>query len=179
MRKVPLVGDRAWRATAGLLAAAALTAALGCAPTGSQTQASATDTTPAAAAGGLTVRDPWVKAAQEGMTAAFGTLVNDGQGDVTVVGATSAVSPVEIHEMVMSDGAMVMRRKDGLTVPAGGSHTLEPGGDHLMLMDLARPVAPGDEVTITLELADGATVEFTAVAKPFAGAEETYHPDGP
>ena len=84
---------------------------------------------------------------------------------------------MELHEIVMADGEMRMRQGRRVTVPAGGSHTLEPGGDHLMLMDLAKPMPAGDEVTITLNLADGDPVEFTAVAKPFAGGDETYRPD--
>lgn len=169
---------RPWRTVTGLVASGLMIAAtVGCSPSSSEVTASEAgsvdvDVSP------LTVRDPWVKAADEGMTAAFGVLVNDGDTDVTVVSADSPVSPMEIHEIVMADGEMLMREKEeGLTVPAGGSHTLEPGGDHLMLMDLAAPIAPGDEVAITLTLADGATVEFTAVAKPFAGGEERYEHD--
>ena len=45
-----------------------------------------------------------------------------------------------------------------------------------MLMNLAQPVKPGDEVTFTLTFADGRTAEFTAIAKPFAGAGESYDP---
>ncbi|WP_326554384.1 copper chaperone PCu(A)C [Micromonospora sp. NBC_01813] len=132
---------------------------------------------PSAAAAELVVQDPWVKAADDGMTAVFGVLVNDTTADVTITSVTTDISPVELHEMAMSDGAMVMREKDGgIVVPAGGSHTLEPGGDHIMLMDIARPVQPGDEIALTLTFADGATSEFTAVAKPFAGAEESYDP---
>ncbi|HEX6970379.1 MAG TPA: copper chaperone PCu(A)C [Micromonosporaceae bacterium] len=128
--------------------------------------------------GGLTVRDPWVKAADQGMTAAFAVLVNSGPRDVTVVGAASDVSEsVELHEMAMQDGGMVMREKPGgLTVPAGGEYRLEPGGDHLMLMGLDRPVQAGDQITLTLTLSDGTTVEFSAVAKPFTGAQESYQP---
>ncbi|MFI6760870.1 copper chaperone PCu(A)C [Micromonospora sp. NPDC050417] len=123
------------------------------------------------------VRDPWVKAAQSGMTAAFGVLVNDSGSDATIVSATSSVSPMELHEMTMKDGKMVMRPKaDGITVKARSTHTLEPSGDHLMLMELAKPVQPGDEVTFTLTFADGRTAEFTAIAKPFAGAGESYDP---
>jgi periplasmic copper chaperone A len=130
-----------------------------------------------AAASELVVRDPWVKAADEGMTAAFGVLVNDTAADITITSVTTEISPVELHEMAMADGAMVMREKDGgIVVPAGGSHTLEPGGDHIMLMDIAQPVQPGDEITFTLTFADGSTSQFTAVAKPFAGAEESYDP---
>lgn len=123
------------------------------------------------------VRDPWVKAADSGMTAAFGVLVNDGATDATIVGATSSVSPMELHEMAMTDGRMVMRPKaDGLTVRAKDVHTLEPSGDHLMLMNLSRPVLPGDQVSITLTFADGRTAQFTAIAKPFVGAGESYDP---
>ncbi|WP_433531112.1 copper chaperone PCu(A)C [Micromonospora sp. CA-263727] len=123
------------------------------------------------------VRDPWVKAADEGMTAAFGTLVNNSDTDVTITGATTTVSPVELHEMAMQDGEMVMRAKEGgVVIKAHSEHRLEPGGDHLMLMNLAEPVQAGDEVTVTLAFADGRTQAFTAVAKPFTGAQESYAP---
>lgn len=139
--------------------------------TGSDTESVTTESV-------VTVQDPWVKATEEDMTAVFGTLVNTGDHEVTVTGASSPVAPVvEIHEVVMSGGAMAMQEKaDGITIPAGGSHLLEPGGDHLMLMELTQPIHPGDEVSITLTFADGTTLEFQAVAKPFAGGEETYHP---
>ncbi|WP_433124826.1 copper chaperone PCu(A)C [Micromonospora sp. CA-240977] len=128
-------------------------------------------------AGVLGIRDPWVKAADKGMTAAFGTLVNDGDSDVTVTGVATSVSSMELHEMAMKDGTMVMRQKQGgIVIKARGTHALEPGGDHLMLMNLTRPVRAGDEVTFTLAFADGRTQQFRAVAKPFTGAQESYAP---
>ncbi|GAB3852023.1 copper chaperone PCu(A)C [Micromonospora andamanensis] len=139
---------------------------------------SATATADATAeAGVLGVRDPWVKAADEGMTAAFATLVNDGDTDVTITGAATDVSPMELHEMAMADGKMVMRAKQGgVVIKARSEYELEPGGDHLMLMDLARPVRAGDELTFTLTFADGRSQTFSAVAKPFTGAQESYAP---
>ncbi|MEV5412207.1 copper chaperone PCu(A)C [Thermopolyspora sp. NPDC052614] len=135
-----------------------------------------TDTAPAAA---LTVTDPWVKAADKGMTAAFGTLVNNSDKDLTIVSATSSAAPkVELHEMADQDGKMVMRQKEGgFVIPARGSHRLEPGGDHLMLMGVTDKVQPGDEVPFTLTFADGGTMTFTAVVKAFAGANEEYSGD--
>ncbi|MFJ8831915.1 copper chaperone PCu(A)C [Micromonospora aurantiaca] len=140
--------------------------------------ASASASAPASAAAGvLTVRDPWVKAADKGMTAAFATLANDGDTDVTITGVTTDVSRAEIHEMAMTDGKMAMRQKQGgVLVAARSQAALEPGGDHLMLMDLTRPVRPGDQLDITLTFADGRTQTFTAVAKPFTGAQESYAP---
>jgi copper(I)-binding protein len=132
----------------------------------------------ATAASALAVKDPWVKAAKAGvMTAAFATLVNGTAADVTVTGVESPVSPIELHQMAMQDGKMVMRKKEGgFVVKAGGTHELAPGGDHFMLMKPAQEIKAGDELTFTLRLADGSTVPFTAVAKPFAGAEESYAP---
>ncbi|RIV37075.1 copper chaperone PCu(A)C [Micromonospora radicis] len=145
------------------------------APTPSVT---ATPSTPTGVEDGvLTVQDPWVKAADEGMTGAFATLVNNTDADVTITAVTSAVSPMELHEMAMQDGKMVMRAKEGgVVIKARGEHRLEPGGDHLMLMNLAQPVRAGDELSFTLTFADGRTQTFTAVAKPFTGAQESYAP---
>lgn len=127
----------------------------------------------------LTIADPWVKASDEGMTSAFGILVNDGTDDLRIVSSESSMSTVvELHEVVMTDGEMLMREKaDGFVVPAGGEHLLEPGADHLMLMDLTAPIAPGDDVDFVLTLDDGSTFEFTAQAKDFAGGDEDYQPD--
>jgi copper(I)-binding protein len=125
----------------------------------------------------LSITDAWVKAADTGMSAAFGTLENSGPKDVTVVSAQSpASSMLQLHETTSNDaGEMVMReKKSGFVVPAGGSLELAPGGNHIMLMDLTNPIKAGDEATFTLTLSDGSTYEFTAAAKDFTGANETY-----
>lgn len=129
----------------------------------------------------LTMTDPWVKAAEAGMTAAFGTLGNSGDQDLTVVAATTRVAAtMELHETVQgSDGTMTMQPKeDGFVVPAGGRLELAPGGDHLMLMGLDRALEPGETVPFALTLADGSTVRFEATVKRFTGADEHYQPGG-
>ncbi|WP_436701576.1 copper chaperone PCu(A)C [Nocardioides sp. BYT-33-1] len=139
------------------------------------------DAADAAGNAALSVTDPWVKAATDGMTAAFGTLVNDSTDDVTVVSATTtAAASTELHETVENeDGSMAMRPKEGgFVIPAGGSLTLEPGGDHLMLMGLSAPVEPGTTVTLTLTLGDGSTVPVEATVKAFDGADEQYQNGG-
>jgi copper(I)-binding protein len=165
--------------TRTVLAVAAVTCAVltGCGGSPETAAAPAPAQASSAPAAALTVRDPWVKAVDTGMTAAFGTLVNNTGADVTITGATSPVSPMELHTMAMEDGKMVMKPKEGgFTIKAGGTHELGPGGDHLMLMQPSAAIEPGDEVAFTLTLAGGGTVAFTAVAKPFAGAQESYAP---
>ncbi|MCZ7421256.1 copper chaperone PCu(A)C [Verrucosispora sp. WMMA2121] len=176
---MPIVLSRRALRPAVLFTGAALIVSLAaCASSGeSSTTPTPSATASTVEAGALGVRDPWVKAADEGMTAAFATLVNDSDTDVTITGAASEVSPMELHEMAMADGKMVMRAKqDGVVIKAKSEYKLEPGGDHLMLMDLAKPVRAGDELTFTLTFADGRTQTFRAVAKPFTGAQESYAP---
>lgn len=161
------------------VAAALLLALTGCAGAGSGLNDSAT-TAPAPAVDALSVTDSWVKAADTGMSAAFGVLENSGRTDVIVVSAESpAAGMLELHETVVNDtGDMVMQRKEnGFVVPADGSLELAPGGNHIMLMALTGPIKAGDEVTVTLTLSDGSTVDFTAAAKDFSGANETYTGD--
>lgn len=130
----------------------------------------------------VTIADPWVKSTEaEAMTAAFGTLTNASDEDVTVVAAETDVSPtVELHEMAGDDaGEMVMREKEGgFVIEAGGEHELSPGGDHLMFLDPSAAIEPGQEVRITLTFADDSTMSFTAPARDFAGANEDYDPEG-
>jgi copper(I)-binding protein len=165
-------------ARAAVAAALTVTTLSACGDSGGAEGANTASTTPSAPAEALTVQDPWVKASEgKEMTAAFGTLVNNTGQDVIVRGATSPVSPLELHEMAMDGDRMVMRPKEGgITVKANGTHELAPGGDHLMLMKPSAPIKPGDEVQFTLILGDGTTVSFAAVAKPFAGAQESYAP---
>jgi copper(I)-binding protein len=127
----------------------------------------------------LAVKDSWTKATEGPMTGSFGTLVNSTDADITVTGASSpAAGMVELHEVVMADGEMVMQPKPGgFIVPAGGSLTLEPGGMHIMLMGLKESIAPGSDVPITLTLSDGESLTYTTVAKDFAGGNESYEPE--
>lgn len=120
----------------------------------------------------LTITDAWVKAADSGMTAAFGVLENSSDHDITVTAGSSPASPmIELHEVVDS----VMRPVDGgFVIPAGGTLTLEPGGYHIMFMDVPSPILAGDDVDVTLTLGDGSTFDFTATAKDFTGANEDY-----
>ncbi|WP_263310686.1 copper chaperone PCu(A)C [Brachybacterium atlanticum] len=130
---------------------------------------------------GLILVDPWVKAAEEGMTSAFGTLTNATGRDLQLIAAsTPTAGMVELHETTGDgSGGMSMQEKEGgFPVPDGGELVLEPGGDHLMLMDLAAPLRPGDEVELTLQCEDGTELVVTATVKDFARAQEHYEPEG-
>ncbi|MGE0819552.1 MAG: copper chaperone PCu(A)C [Candidatus Nanopelagicales bacterium] len=158
-----------------MFARAAVAAALALTLAACGSSGSGGSTTPAP---GVTASDAWVKAVDSGMTAAFLTLTNSTGTDVTLVQAsTPAAGMVELHEMAMVDGQMVMQpKKGGILVKAGGTAVLEPGGDHIMLMELAGPVKVGDDVALTLTFDDGSTLAVTAPAKEFDGGNESYQP---
>lgn len=152
--------------------AVSLLALTGCTP-----ESTPTESAPRPAGETVTIEDAWVKSADEGMSAGFGTLVNSGDDDVTVVSvASEASNMLELHETVENEaGEMVMREKDGgFIIPAGGSLPLEPGANHIMMMDLTGPLTAGSDVTFTLTFSDDSTFEFTAPVKDYSGANENY-----
>lgn len=165
------------RLSVSALSLVALAVLSGCAAEAAPASSSSGTEADGTAADSVTITDAWVKTAAEGMTAGFGSLENTSDVDANVVSVeTTAASMSELHETVEDEsGAMVMRPIDGgFTIPASGALTLEPAGNHLMLMDLAEPLHAGDEVPFTLEFSDGSELAFTAVVKDYAGANENY-----
>lgn len=164
----------AWSVVAGAVLSLALLAGCG---------DSAEETTSGAEAVSFEVAavDGWVRATtgteDPSMTGAFMTIDNEGDRQVTLTGASSPVAgKVELHEMVMQDGAKVMREMTGgLEIPAGRGQMLMPGGHHIMLMGLTDPLQPGDEVDVTLEFASGDEVALTLPVKEYTEEEPHYH----
>ena len=130
-------------------------------------------------ASAVTFDDQWATSAETGMAAVFGTITNNGHHAAHLVsGHSPAAGRVEIHEVVPDgSGSTTMRpRAGGLTVAPEGTHVLVPGGDHLMLMELRRPLLPGAEVTLTVVFEDGSELPVTAQVRDFAGGHEEYQP---
>lgn len=138
---------------------------------------STSPSTPAAAADSVRLSDQWIKAAESGMSAAFGVLENTGDRPADLVAASSPASAtVEIHEVVAdASGEKTMRPKaGGITIPAHGKAVLQPGGEHLMFMNLVAPLKTGAETPLTLIFSDGSTATVTAQVRDFAGGKENY-----
>ncbi|MEZ2121182.1 copper chaperone PCu(A)C [Corynebacterium sp. CCM 9203] len=128
----------------------------------------------------LHLEDGYVKAIPEnsGMTAVFGVLENRTDRDITLVGFTTSLDDAdyEIHEVV--DGTM--REKDGgIKIKAGGKHILEPGADHLMILNHDRAIEAGSTINVILELSDGTKVTLKDVpVRAIAAGEEDYASHG-
>lgn len=99
----------------------------------------------------IKVTDAWVRATVPGQKVA-GVYVEIRSGsNARLVGVRSpAAKSAEIHSMSNAGGVMKMRRLKGLDLPAGRSVRLEPGGNHIMLLDIKKPLDAGERVPLTL-----------------------------
>ena len=99
------------------------------------------------------VKDAWARPAVQGQTATGAFMSLTSSDGARLIGASSPVAGVvEIHEMVMDGNVMKMRAIPGLDLPPGRSVELKPGGYHVMLMDLKRPLKVGERVPVELRL---------------------------
>lgn len=130
-------------------------------------------------ADGIMVVDPYARAASPAAKsgAAFMMIRNDtGQDDTLISASTDAAARVELHTHIeVSDGVMQMTEiEGGIPLPAGGTHHMVRGGDHVMLMGLTGPLEQDAtiEVTLTFEKAGdvGVTIPVDNARKPEPGA---------
>jgi len=87
--------------------------------------------------------------------------VDNAWARATLVAASSPIAKkAEMHTMSMEGMVMKMRPVAGIDLPAGQAVTLQPGGLHIMLVDLAKPLKAGQTfpLTLTFEKAGSKTV---------------------
>ncbi len=107
------------------------------------------------AAAEVVVTRAWVRGTVPGQqtTGAFVTLRST--EPAKLVGVSSPVAKIaELHASEQSGGVMRMHAVDAIALPAGRTVELKPGGFHVMLIDLRKPVRAGDRVPLVLEVQD-------------------------
>jgi copper(I)-binding protein len=128
----------------------------------------------AAAAADISVSDAWARATMPGQKVSGAYMQIQSDTDARLVGASSpAVPRVEVHEMKMDGDVMRMREVTAIDLPKGKTVSLEPGGFHIMLMNLPKPIAVGEVIPLILTVESGGkrqTVEVKAAARsPMGG----------
>jgi periplasmic copper chaperone A len=108
-----------------------------------------------AAAAEVTATDAWVRGTvpAQTTTGAFLTLHSTDFARIVEV-RSPAATDVQIHSSEMEHGVMRMRAMDDILLLPGKSVELKPGGYHIMLMGLAKPLAQGDQVPLTFLIED-------------------------
>ncbi|WP_170572770.1 copper chaperone PCu(A)C [Ruegeria atlantica] len=95
--------------------------------------------------------------------AAFMMIQNAGESDDRLIGAKSDVAArVELHTHEIDDVgvAKMVHVEEGITIPAGETHMLKRGGDHVMFMGLTAPFEHGATVPVTLIFEHAGEVEI-------------------
>jgi copper(I)-binding protein len=134
----------------------------------------------------LSVKDAWLRPALEGNNAAiYLTLENHTPSDDTLLGASANVArAVEIHESMMMDTSdemdsmaeggddemegmgsgdvMQMVPLDELALPSGGEAVFEPGGKHIMLIDVDHDLQVGEAIPVVLHFEQAGDLNFEA-----------------
>jgi periplasmic copper chaperone A len=101
----------------------------------------------------VAVKDAWIRGTVPGQSGTGAFMELTGKSNARLVGAASpAAKVVEVHHMKMENGVMKMYAVDGIDLPAGKPVRLAPGGYHVMLMELVKPLNAGDKVPLKLTI---------------------------
>ena len=133
----------------------------------------------------VAVSNAWVRSTVAGQKSSGAFMTVTARTAMDLVGIASPVAGVaEVHEMKMEADVMKMRALPALDLPAGKAVQLNPGGFHIMLMDLKQPLVNGSFVPLSLVLRDSKGIESRVELKlpvlataPGAPALKTGAPD--
>lgn len=120
--------------------------------------------------GAVTVTGAWSRPAID-TGVVYATLHDNGPRAVALVGASTPIArSAELHESTPTAGgsmqgmampAMAMHLVARIVVPPHGTAVLRPGGYHVMLLGLRRPLAAGTRFPVTFHFADGTVVQVS------------------
>lgn len=116
----------------------------------------------------ISVEDAWARPGSAGENSAvYLTLKNNQASDDAATGAESdAAQMVQLHLSRMTEeGSMMMEHQESVPLPAGSEVHFEPGGLHIMLMDLTDDLNPDDTITITISFENSEPVTFEATVR--------------
>jgi len=129
------------------------------------------------ASGGLDIRHAWVRAAPPGarFVAAYVEIVNHSKIERRLLSASSPdAASVELHRSEVIDGLMRMEAVGAVTIPAGATFSMQPGGYHFMISAPGNDIQAGGRVSLSLEFDHGESRSVEALVMPvtFSGARE-------
>ena len=121
-------------------------------------------------AGQLQIAHPWSRALPPNAVtgAAYFVVHNNGNSEDRLLAiSTPQADKAEMHTMVQIGEMMKMQALDSVGIPAGGDAKFAPGGNHVMLFGLHKPLVAGERFPLTLqfEKAGKVAVEVVVEAK--------------
>ena len=129
-----------------------------------------------AAEGAIDVSRAWTPAASQARVDApiYMTVTNHGDTPDSLVRVrcpADLADATEKHATDRGEGGTAMREVKSLAVPAGGTVTLAPGGNHLMLLNVREPLREGQTFTCSLVFQKAGTISVEVRVAP-GGAKE-------
>jgi len=120
---------------------------------------------------GLEVAHAWSRPAAAGRVGVvYLTVTDSGTPDRLTSASSPVAEKAELHQSATVNGVATMRPVDGVPVAPGAPAVLGPGGYHLMLRGLKRPLAAGQSFPLTLNFAKAGTLTTTVTVAPFSAA---------
>ncbi len=115
----------------------------------------------------LQVQGAWARPAQAGGTSAiYFTIDNPLKDADTLLGvSTDVAETAEMHQTQMENDVMTMIPQRTVPVAAESQVKFEPGGLHIMLMNLKKDLNPGDQFSATLSFDRAGPLTITVDVK--------------
>lgn len=129
----------------------------------------------AAAQGGIQVLDAWSRPTPPGMDVgvAYFTIRNAGRSDRLLRVSSPVAKSAELHVSAMTNGVVKMEGLASVDVGSGAPVAFEPGGRHVMLMGLRRPLKEGDVFPLTLTFANAGQVQTSVRVRGADGKDRS------
>ena len=130
----------------------------------------------AVAEGAIDVSRAWTPAVGQARVDApiYMTVTNHGDAPDSLVRVrcpADLADATEKHASDRGEGGTAMREVKSLAVPAGGTVTLAPGGNHLMLLSVREPLREGQTFKCSLVFQRAGTIPVEVRVAP-GGAKE-------
>lgn len=116
----------------------------------------------------LSVENVWARPGITGGNSAVYFVVNNPTGIAdTLLSASTPVTPnAEMHKSKMNEnGVMEMQQQDSVQVPARSQVEFQPGGLHVMLINLPQDLNAGETISLTLTFQNAGEIELSVPVK--------------
>jgi|JI8StandDraft_1071087.scaffolds.fasta_scaffold66386_3 copper(I)-binding protein len=117
---------------------------------------------------GIVLEGPWIRLVPSSSTVTGGyvKITNHDKDDRLISASANISKVVELHYMIEENGVMKMRKfESGIEIPSHKTVTLQPGGNHIMFIDLVRPLVDGEQVLVSLEFEKAGKKELSFTVK--------------